>query len=91
MRRRLFVFMACALAAAILAVGCAKIDPISAPPVNTGSADFTTLAVLGTSISAGYQNGGLAESRQVNSHVALLAKRSASRWSRTEHHHRPDR
>jgi hypothetical protein len=66
--------MACALAAAVLAAGCAKIDPISAPPVNTGSADFTTLAVLGTSISAGYQNGGLAESRQVNSHVALLAE-----------------
>lgn len=74
MRRRLFVFMACALAAAILAVGCAKIDPISAPPVNTGSADFTTLAVVGTSISAGYTNGGLAESRQVNSYAALLAK-----------------
>jgi lysophospholipase L1-like esterase len=74
MRRRLFVFMACALAAAVLAVGCAKIDPISAPPVDTGSADFTRMAVLGNTVAAGLQNGGLSETHQVRSFVALLAR-----------------
>ena len=73
MRRRLFAFTVCALAAVVLAAGCASIDPISAPPAETGSADFTKLAVLGTSVSAGFQNNGLAESRQLRSYAALLA------------------
>jgi len=90
MRRRLFVFTVCALAAIVLAAGCASIDPVSAPPVNTGSADFTRLAVVGNTIAAGLQNGGLSETHQVRSFAALLAKQVGKQVISTERPpHRP--
>ena len=45
--------------AALALAGCSKNKPINAPPVSGGSADFSRVASIGTSVSAGYESGGL--------------------------------
>ncbi len=72
MRKHVSLSMTAALAL-LAAAGCAKIDPIQAPAPKTGSADFSVMAALGNSLTAGYQNNGLAESHQRRSYAALLA------------------
>lgn len=43
-------------------------------PINAGEADFTTYVALGNSLTAGYQDGALFKSGQLNSYPAILAK-----------------
>ena len=45
--------------AALALAGCSKNKAINAPPVSGGSADFSRVASIGTSVSAGYESGGL--------------------------------
>jgi hypothetical protein len=52
---------------------CNKIDTISGPGLTSGTADFTTVASVGTSISAGYQSGGLVNRHQMHAFPALFA------------------
>jgi hypothetical protein len=52
---------------------CQKIDTISGPALTSGSADFSNVAAVGTSISAGYQSGGLVNRHQVRGFPALFA------------------
>ncbi|MFO7767474.1 MAG: SGNH/GDSL hydrolase family protein [bacterium] len=52
--------------------GCA-VDQPSAPEVTTGTIDFTTMSVIGNSLSAGVVNGGLGGFTQANSFPALIA------------------
>jgi len=53
---------------------CQKIDTISGPALTTGSADFSNVAAVGTSISAGYQSGGVVNRHQVRAFPALFAQ-----------------
>lgn len=52
---------------------CKKIDTISGPALTTGSADFSNIAAVGTTISAGYQSGGLVNRHQMRAFPALFA------------------
>ena len=53
---------------------CDKIEPITAPNAGSGSADFSNYVALGTSISAGFQSGGLVYKHQATSFPALFAQ-----------------
>lgn len=65
------------LAVAALLAGCEgpcqKIDTISGPSLTSGTADFSNVAAVGTSISAGYQSGGVVNRHQVRAFPALFA------------------
>ena len=60
--------------AALALASCSKLNAINAPDPQPGSADFTTYAALGTSISAGYQ------SAQEKRPITLPAFNTASDW-----------
>ncbi len=53
---------------------CQKLGGITAPALTSGSADFTRFVAVGTSISAGYQSGGLVNRHQVRAFPALFAQ-----------------
>jgi hypothetical protein len=53
---------------------CEKLSPITAPASSTGSADFTRFVAAGTSISAGYQSGGVVNRHQVYAYPAIFAR-----------------
>lgn len=53
---------------------CQKIDTISGPALTTGTADFSNVVAVGTSISAGYQSGGVVNRHQIRSFPALFAQ-----------------
>ncbi len=74
MRFRLGLVLALALALAGCQGPCSKIESITAPPLASGGADFTTYVAAGTSISAGWQSGGLVDRHQVRSFPALFAR-----------------
>ncbi len=65
------------LAVAVLLAGCegpcSKISSINAPKLTGGSADFSVIAAVGTSISAGYESSGLVNRHQVHAFPALFA------------------
>lgn len=52
---------------------CADQDPLLAPALTSGRADFSRLAVVGDSFAAGLQSGGLVESHQVKSFAFIFA------------------
>ncbi len=53
---------------------CEKIDSITGPELTSGTADFTTYVSAGTSISAGYQSGGIVDRHQTNAFPAIFAR-----------------
>ena len=61
-----------AAALALVAAGCGKLDPITAPAPVTGQADFTRYVAIGTSVSMGIQNGGLVDEFQIRVAPMLL-------------------
>ena len=70
-----------ACAAALFAFGlgsCGEIQPINAPVAGSGNANFSTYAAMGTSITAGWQSGGLVVHHQVHSYAALFAQAAGS-------------
>jgi GDSL-like lipase/acylhydrolase family protein len=63
------------LAAALVALGgCGEIEPKLGPAVQSGSADFGIYVAMGTSLGAGYSNGGTVESHQRHSYPYLFAQ-----------------
>lgn len=52
---------------------CSKID-LGSPKVETAAVDFSRYVAVGTSISAGYQSGGMVNRHQVNSYPAIFAR-----------------
>ncbi len=74
MRRPNVFILASALAVLALTAGCASIDPIEQPAFDSGTADFTRLVAIGNSLTAGFQNNGLVESRQAASYAAQIAR-----------------
>lgn len=61
-------------------IGCADIEPLGVgvfdPARDSGSADFSVLVALGSSLTAGVQNAGLAESAQAQGYAALFARQA---------------
>ncbi len=53
---------------------CEKISSISAPELTSGTADFSSYVAVGTSISAGYQSGGLVDRHQIKAFPAIFAQ-----------------
>lgn len=53
---------------------CDSIESITGPSLTSGTADFTTYVAAGTSISAGYQSGGIVDRHQFNSFPAIFAR-----------------
>ena len=53
---------------------CEKLDSITGPALTSGTADFTTYVAAGTSISAGYQSGGIVDRHQMFSFPAIFAR-----------------
>lgn len=64
--------LAACVAMAALA-GCSAQEPVTAPAVKHGSADFSVYAALGTSISAGTQSSGLVDRHQIHAFPYLFA------------------
>ncbi len=54
--------------------GCSKIDPITGPEEQSGNADFSVYVAMGTSLAAGYTNGGLVERHQRHSYAYDFAQ-----------------
>ena len=52
---------------------CDSIESLTGPSLTSGTADFTTYVSAGTSISAGYQSGGIVDRHQVRSFPAIFA------------------
>ena len=52
---------------------CSKID-LGAPAEQTANVDFSRYVAVGTSISAGYQSGGMVDRHQINSYPAIFAR-----------------
>jgi len=71
-----------ALGAASLALaGCSKISPLAPPALKSGNASFGTYVAMGTSISSGYESGGLVDRHQVQSFPYLFAAQVGSSFS----------
>lgn len=69
------IVRALGLAATLAALaGCEAIKPIAQPATSAGSANLAVYASLGTSISAGWQSGGLVSRHQTHAFPALFAK-----------------
>src|SRR5438132_10425154 len=77
-----------AFAAALIA-GCGEIAPLAAPAAHSGDANFSVYAAMGTSITAGWQSGGLVDYHQRHSYAAVFdqpAGLPAGRDARSEEH-----
>lgn len=66
-------------AAALIAASCSKIEPLTAPTLSSGDADFGVVAALGTSVTAGFQSGGLVDRHQLHSYAVLFAQQVNAR------------
>ena len=75
MKNRIRIAILLAAAAAI-AAGCSKIEPITAPVLSSGGADFSVVAAVGAGITAGFQSGGLVDRHQKHSYVSLFAQQA---------------
>ena len=56
--------------------GCGAIEPINGPARQSGSADFSVYVAMGTSLGAGYSNGGTVVRHQTHSYAYLFAQQA---------------
>ncbi len=75
--KRILRILGIALATLALA-GCSKNKAINAPAASSGSADFSVVASIGTSVSSGYESGGLVDHHQVKAFPYAFAKQVGS-------------
>lgn len=75
LRRAAVSLVLCGTLAAVLA-GCAKINPLTAPSPDAGTADYSNFVAMGTNLSAGFQSGGLVDRHQTLSYVTLFSKQA---------------
>lgn len=52
---------------------CDKLDSINGPTLNANGVDLTTYVAVGTSLSSGFQSGGIVDRHQIHSFPALFA------------------
>jgi lysophospholipase L1-like esterase len=74
MRIRLGLVFALAALLAGCQGPCSKIESINAPALDAGGVDLSTYVAVGTSLSAGYESGGVVDRHQVHSFPALFAR-----------------
>jgi lysophospholipase L1-like esterase len=74
MRFRLGLVLALAALLAGCEGPCSKIATINAPALDANGVDLTTYVAVGTSLSAGYESGGIVDRHQVHSFPALFAQ-----------------
>ena len=53
---------------------CDKLDSITGPALNANGVDLSTYVAVGTSLSSGYESGGLVDRHQIHSFPALFAQ-----------------
>jgi hypothetical protein len=53
---------------------CDKIDSINGPSLNANGVDLSTYVAVGTSLSSGYESGGLVDRHQVHSFPSIFAR-----------------
>lgn len=73
-RLQTYLLLGFALALAGCEGPCEKISSISAPELTSGTADFSSYVAVGTSISAGYQSGGVVDRHQIKAFPAIFAQ-----------------
>jgi lysophospholipase L1-like esterase len=78
MKRSIHARLGALIALSALVAGCqgpcSKLDRLGGPQVLTGTVDFSSYVAVGTSISAGFQSGGLVNRHQVRSFPAIFAQ-----------------
>src|SRR5215468_12395583 len=73
-RTRLALAIALMAALAGCSGPCDKLDSITGPTLNANGVDLSTYVAVGTSLSSGYESGGLVDRHQVHSFPSLLAR-----------------
>src|SRR5262249_42254450 len=73
MNARIHLWLAAAALAAAI-TGCSKMEAITQPAAQSGSANFSVYASMGTSITAGWESGGLVDHHQRQSYPYLFAR-----------------
>jgi hypothetical protein len=73
-RTRLGLAIALMAALAGCSGPCDKLDSITAPTLNANGVDLTTYVAVGTSLSSGYESGGIVDRHQVHSFPSLFAR-----------------
>jgi lysophospholipase L1-like esterase len=53
---------------------CDKIDSITGPTLNANGVDLSTYVAVGTSLSSGYESGGLVDRHQIHSFPSIFAR-----------------
>ena len=74
MRFRLGLVLALAALLAGCEGPCSKVATINAPGLDANGVDLTTYVAVGTSLSSGYESGGIVDRHQVHSFPALFAQ-----------------
>jgi hypothetical protein len=77
MSARMRLRLAAILVGALIG-GCGKIGAITQPGAQSGTANFRVYAAMGTSITAGWESGGLVEHHQVHSYAYLFARQAGA-------------
>jgi hypothetical protein len=67
--------------AALALAGCSKHEPITAPAATGGSASFSVVAAIGTSVSAGYESGGLVVHHQQKAFPYAFARQVGAAYA----------
>lgn len=78
MKRTMRIRLGLVLGLAALLAGCqgpcSKIESINGPTLAANGVDLSTYVAVGTSLSAGYESGGVVDRHQVHSFPALFAQ-----------------
>jgi len=74
LRFRLGLVLALAAALAGCQGPCSSIERINGPALSANGVDFSTFVAVGTSLTAGYESGGVVNRHQVHSFPALFAQ-----------------
>jgi hypothetical protein len=72
-RTRLGLAIALMAALAGCSGPCDKLDSITGPSLNANGVDLSTYVAVGTSLSSGYESGGVVDRHQIHSFPALFA------------------
>jgi hypothetical protein len=76
--RHLTAFAIAGLVATVPLTSCGVLGPIAPPAPQGGSANFGVYVSLGTSITAGWESGGLVEHHQRQSYACLFARQAGA-------------
>ena len=73
-RTRLGIAIALIAALAGCSGPCDKLDSINGPTLNANGVDLSTYVAVGTSLSSGFESGGLVDRHQVHSFPSIFAR-----------------